>query len=77
VKGTDVVKVKDFPGGQYAVMTTELSQIAKAWKELVAWCRGSDYAKSTRQCLEEPLELPTGAAHNALKIDIMLPIEAA
>lgn len=75
-KGSDVIKVKDFPGGHYAVMTTELSRIGEAWKELVAWCRSSDYEESTRQCLEEALELPTEVAHDGLKINIMLPIEA-
>jgi len=77
VNGTDVVKIKDFPGGHYAVMTTRLSRIGEAWRELVAWCRASQYEESARQCLEEALELPTEAASDGLKINIMLPIEGA
>lgn len=58
VRATGSIKVKDVPGGKYAVTRfTGLSNIGRVWKELVAWFEDSPYTAPPNwcQCLESPL----------------------
>jgi AraC family transcriptional regulator len=77
--GTDVggsgnVKIKEFPGGRYAVMRTGLPRIRQAWAELVAWLKASSYRKREGLCLEEHLNLPTDHPADSVILDLYLPI---
>lgn len=49
------LQIKDFPGGQYAVVRTKLSTITESWKNLVEWVQKSKYDFGPYQCLEECL----------------------
>lgn len=68
------VTIKDFPGGLYAVMQTKLPEIGASWKNLVRWCKSSDYREDGRQCLEEHIS-PPGTPLNSFVLDLYLPVE--
>lgn len=68
------IKLKDFPGGLYAVLPTRLSRIGQSWRELLAWRAESAYGAGTHQCLEEHHCLPLDNAPEAVEIDLYLPL---
>jgi len=66
------VKVKEFPGGLYAVTRWEAIPNPQIWKQLVLWRENSQYKPAYHQWLEEclnPLEPP-----EKLIFDLYLPI---
>lgn len=69
------IKIKDFPGGLYAVHRTRLSKIGQAWKDLLAWREESDYREGRHQCLEEHRDLPLDNSPEDVEIDLYLPIK--
>ena len=71
------IKIKEFPGGLYAVARCEVRGdaydiIPATWKQLVAWCEESKYRSGTHQWLEEHLSLP--GSTDELTLDLYLPI---
>lgn len=75
VKESGNVKIKESPGGFYAVIRTKLPQIGQSWKELVNWCKSVDeYVESERQCLEEHIS-PADTPFENCVIDLYLPVE--
>jgi AraC family transcriptional regulator len=74
IEATGSIKIKDFPGGLYAVAQTKLPQITSAWKQLVGWCKASEYGDACHQWLEESLT-PPGTPFDDVVIDMYLPIE--
>jgi effector-binding domain-containing protein len=53
------LRVKDFPGGLYAVTQfTGLENIGEVWRRLAAWREGSKYKRGAHQWLEELLTWP-------------------
>ena len=67
------IKIKDFPGGTYAVTHTELDAIGESWKQLVRWVKAGPYDEGAGQCLEEHLSTPGKAADPQL-LSLYLPI---
>jgi len=73
-------KIKDFPGGLYAVMHCKLNVIGEAWQQLVVWRENSPYRHGSHQWLEEGLSMPVladGAVDSdpdKLELDLYLPI---
>lgn len=67
------VKIKDFPGGLYAVTPTTLGTIKEAWRNFVSWQKISRYRQGDHQCLEEHLSPPEKQTEK-MQIDLYLPI---
>jgi len=66
----DKVQVKNVPGGYYAVMTTQLSEIVDAWQRFMKWLGMSKYELENDQWMEEHLSL-----EGDIRIDLYLPIK--
>ncbi len=79
VVGDDVepegdVKIKDVPGGLYAVTQFKgLENIGKVWKQLVIWQEDSQYKVGHCPCLEELLT-PVGTPPEEYVFNLWLPI---
>jgi len=76
-KSDDVVEVKSFPGGLYAVTTTPLmplnpDNVIPAWPKLVEWVESSKYQISKHQWLEKSLN-PSSSIEEVV-LDLYLPI---
>ncbi len=67
------IKIKDFPGGLYAVTRTYLPTIGENWQRLVKWRKRSPYKHGSHQWLEQPLS-PPGTPDNSILLDLYLPI---
>ena len=68
------IRVKDFPGGLYAVTNcVGVETITATWKKLVEWLAESEYSNGRHQWLEQHLS-PDGTPMEALKLDLFLPI---
>jgi DNA gyrase inhibitor GyrI len=81
VVGPDVepegeIKIKDFPGGLYAVTRCEVKNpwedIPSTWKRLAAWRENSKYRGAHNQWLEEHLS-PLGSSEEFV-LDLYMPI---
>lgn len=77
VEPEDEIKVKEFPGGLYAVTRCEVlgdayDIIPATWKQLVTWLENSKYRGSTHQWLEEQLS-PIGGTEDFV-LDLYMPI---
>jgi DNA gyrase inhibitor GyrI len=73
-RGGANVKIKDVPGGVYAVLHCEdLSVIGERWQQLVTWVDNSAYHMSPMQCLEECLN-PLEAGPARSRFELYLPI---
>lgn len=79
------IKMKDFPGGLYAVTRCKLNNIGEMWQRLVVWRDGSKYQCASHQCLEEVLnreeiltpdgnKLPDDIVFQTMTLDLYLPI---
>lgn len=71
------IKVKEFPGGLYAVTRCEVQGdaydvIPATWQQLVAWREGSKYKSAAHQWLEE--HLGPFEASEEFTLDLYLPI---
>jgi len=79
VVGDDVeaegdVKIKDFPGGLYAVTRFKgLDNIGQVWKDLVRWQEDSKYKSGSHQWLEE-LHTSVDSPPEEYVFDLWLPI---
>ena len=85
VVGPDVepegeVKVKEFPGGLYAVTRCDVppggayEAIPATWQQLVAWCEDSEYQFATHQWLEKHIDLAETSPETGFVLDLHLPI---
>jgi len=86
IEGDDEIKVKEFPGGLYAVKSCQgIETIYPSWQSLVVWCEESSCDFGSGQALEELLnpelfihpdgtfESPENAAEE-LRFDLYLSI---
>lgn len=57
------VEFKDFEGGLYAMLHTDVrdpwKDIPEAWETLIRWQEGSKYQMGNHQCFEEHLDIPS------------------
>jgi len=71
------IKIKDFPGGMYAVARSEVRGdpeiISETWKMLVSWREGSRYQFGNHQWLEEHLDFAEDMGLN-FTLDLYMPI---
>lgn len=77
IKEDNIIKIKKFEGGLYAVTTnTYLPEIGETWKKLIKWVEKSKYSiRSNDMCLEEHIviDLEDLGTEN-IQIDLYLPI---
>lgn len=73
VSGDEVIGVKEFEGGKYAVMSTTVKEIEAAWKRFSNWVPQSRYAMGRHQWLEEHL-LSDESVDEGTRIDLYLPV---
>ncbi len=67
------MKTEDLPGGLYAVVRTNLTNITKMWEYLYRWVQSSDYSVAGHG-LEEPLTPVDESAPDTMLLDLWLPI---
>ena len=68
------IKLKEFPGGRYAVARCEgVQNIYATWQQLTAWREASRYRAGQHQWLEELITPPDGSWEQA-QFDLYLPI---
>jgi AraC family transcriptional regulator len=72
------IKIKDFPGGLYAVTRCKgVDTIFATWQKLVAWQENSSYRSGRHQWLEEAItpeqNLPGGDVFQA-EFDLYMPV---
>ena len=76
VQADDEIKIKDFPGGRYAVAHCKVndpgSDIPNAWQMLVTWVEQSAYHAATHQWLEE--HFVPGDNERDFELDLYLPV---
>ena len=76
VEPEEEIKIKEFPGGLYAVTRCEVKNpwddIPSTWKRLAAWRENSKYQGANHQWLEEHLG-PLGSSKEFV-LDLYLPI---
>ncbi|HEX2907009.1 MAG TPA: GyrI-like domain-containing protein [Phototrophicaceae bacterium] len=71
----DVVQVKDFSGGLYAVTRcTGTENIFPTWQKLVAWVENSPHQSARHQWLEEHLKVGSEIPESEFVLDLYLPI---
>ena len=73
IKESGSIKMKEFPGGLYAVTGTTIGDISRAWKNFIVWLDVSRYTHGRHQCLEEHLSI-SGPPHEKTQIDLYLPL---
>ncbi len=74
VQASAGVKIKDFPGGLYAVNRLRgLQNIGERWQQLVQWCESSKYRFGNHQWLEHLLS-PASAPLEEYIFDLYLPV---
>jgi effector-binding domain-containing protein len=76
VDGKKPIEIKEIPGSKYAVTRfTGLSNIGRAWRELVAWFEDSPYTRPPNwcTCLEEVVN-PAETDPDKWTFDLYLPI---
>ncbi len=77
VKSDDVVTVKDFAGGMYAVMRhTGVTDLPEIWMQLSAWVETSPYRVASHQWLEEHIKVGRDMPPEEIVLDLYLPIQA-
>jgi len=76
IEGNEVVSIKLFGGGLYAVSRCEgIPNIFSAWKALFAWREDSAYLPGTHQWLEQWLNPTKGEQHEEdMIMDLYIPI---
>jgi DNA gyrase inhibitor GyrI len=74
VQPDDVVQIKEFGGGLYAVTRCQgVETITDTWKQLVAWLAASPYRQAHHQWLEEHISVDD-VAPDDLILDLYAPI---
>lgn len=75
VQSDDVVQVKEFEGGLYAVTRVMgVENIFPTWQRLEKWVEGSNFHFSDRPCLEEHVRFIDLMSED-FEVDLFLPIE--
>ena len=73
---TDEIKIKEFPGGLYAIARCEVKDpwrdIPNTWKQLAIWRENSRYEEANHQWLEE--NIGPLVTSNGFTLDLFLPI---
>jgi len=73
--GSGDIKVKEFPGGLYAVTNTFLHNIGERWQKLANWVDKSDFQCGKHQGLEESIA-PSRMWHKEnTQLDLYYPIK--
>jgi DNA-binding transcriptional MerR regulator/DNA gyrase inhibitor GyrI len=68
------VRIKDFSGGLYAVISTHLHDIMENWKALSRWVESNDeYSGGNHRCLEEIIS-PDWFDESTVQFDLYYPI---
>jgi DNA gyrase inhibitor GyrI len=68
------IKIKEFPGGRYAVTRCAgVQNIYATWQQLVAWREASRYRMGQHQWLEELITSPSDDWEHA-QLDLYMPI---
>ncbi len=74
VQVEDPIKIKEFPGGRYAVTRCEgVQNIYATWQQLIVWREASPYYMGQHQWLEELITPPNGPWDKA-QFDLYMPI---
>lgn len=73
-KGNERIKIKNFEGGHYVTMKTNVAEVGNAWKRLVEWVNRSKYEIANHQWLEE-LMSSNFENEEDIALKIMLPIK--
>jgi DNA gyrase inhibitor GyrI len=68
------IRLKDFPGGLYAVTSCPLADVSQRWKALLRWVHTSQYAWRREAHELERVRNPLAPVHE-LVLDLCLPIE--
>ena len=76
VEESGEIKIKDVPGGLYAVTTTFGPEIPQRWRALVQWVKdGNKYGMAHQQCLEEHLVSDdVSNDFEVMQLDLYLPV---
>lgn len=73
VKASGDIGIKDFDGGTYAVLQTDLVHIGENWRRMSRWLHSSNIQLGPHQCLEETLS-PPETPEEELRLDLYMPI---
>ncbi len=75
IKADAGVKIKDFPGGKYAVLRVKGAEnIPDAWQQLLAWGKAEHHQIGEHQPLEEFVTLPD-VSPDELTLNLHMPIK--
>ncbi|HEY4720932.1 MAG TPA: effector binding domain-containing protein, partial [Anaerolineae bacterium] len=76
IQAEGAIKLKELPGGLYAVARCGVQNIPPTWKQLVVWCEASKYHMAHHQWLEECLTpmTPGSLPLEQMQFDLYLPI---
>ncbi len=75
VKPDEVVQIKDFKGGKYAVLQVKGAEnIPGAWQQLLAWAKTEHQQLGTHQPLEKFVTLPE-VSPDELTLELHMPIK--
>jgi DNA-binding transcriptional MerR regulator/DNA gyrase inhibitor GyrI len=67
------IGIKQFEGGDYAVISSFLHDITERWHRICKWAEESDYKIAQHQCLEETIS-PVKAPSEEMQFDLYCPI---
>lgn len=73
IDSDDIIKVKEFIGGLYAVRSCKLNSIGNSWLLLKKWVENSKYQIGEHQWLEKAVN--PGTAEDELILDLYFPIK--
>jgi DNA gyrase inhibitor GyrI len=77
VLSDEMVTVKDFAGGDYAVTRCMgVEHIPQTWMELSTWAETSQYRMGSHQWLEEHIRVGPNIPESEFVLDLYLPIKA-
>jgi DNA-binding transcriptional MerR regulator/DNA gyrase inhibitor GyrI len=67
------IRIKQFDGGDYAVICSHLHNITERWHRLYKWVEDSGYTMAEHQWLEETIS-PIKASSEKMQLDLYCPI---
>jgi len=73
IDSDDIIRVKEFTGGLYAVRSCKLNTIGKAWTLLKQWVENSKYQIGEHQWLEKAIN--PGSSEAELMLNLFFPIK--
>jgi DNA-binding transcriptional MerR regulator/DNA gyrase inhibitor GyrI len=71
----DVIRIKQFEGGLYAVTPTFLPDIQQKWQRLGEWVREGGYVPGKHQWLEEHIVGSEASWNDNIQLDLYFPIK--